>query len=73
MDVCVVGSASFTEVVMALADMRQKLGREINPVVMPHEQFISKLEAGEQFVSRIMSEPKLYLIGDEHDLGKPES
>jgi len=70
-DVCVVGSASFTDVVMALADMRRKLGREINPVVMSHDQFISKLNAGEQFVTRIMSEPKLFLIGDEHDLGKP--
>lgn len=70
-DVCVVGSATFTEVVMALADMHQKLGREINPVVMPHEQFIAKLVAGEQFTSRIMNEPKLFLMGDEHDLGKP--
>lgn len=69
-DVCVVGSASFAEVVMALADMRLQLGREINPVIMPHEQFIAKLNVGEQFVSRIMSEPKLFLIGDEHDLGK---
>lgn len=70
-DVCVVGSASFTEVVMAVADLSQRVGREINPVVMPHEQFISKLDAGEQFVTRIMSEPKLFLIGGEHDLGKP--
>ena len=70
-DVCVVGSVSFTDVVVALTDMRRKLGREINPVVMTHEQFISKLEAGEQFVTRIMSEPKLFLTGDEHDLGKP--
>lgn len=70
-DVCVVGSASFTEVVMALADMSLQLGREINPVVMSHEQFIAKLNAGEHFVSRIMDEPKLFLIGDEHDLGKP--
>jgi predicted nucleotidyltransferase len=71
-DVCVIGSASFTEVVMALSDMRQQLGREINPVVMSHEQFIAKLNVGEQFVSRVMSEPKLFLIGDEYDLGKPE-
>ena len=68
-DVCVIGSTSFTDVVMALADMHQKLGREINPVVMPYEQFISKLNAGEQFVTRIMNEPKLFLIGDENDLG----
>jgi predicted nucleotidyltransferase len=70
-DVCVVGTTSFTDVVVALADMTQKLGREINPVVMPYEQFTAKLVAGEQFATRIMSEPKLFLIGDEHDLGKP--
>lgn len=70
-DVCVIGTVSFTEVVVALAEMRQKLGREINPVVMPHEQFTAKLAAGEQFSKRIMSEPKLFLIGDENDLGKP--
>jgi hypothetical protein len=57
--------------VVALVDMNQKLGREINPVVMPYEQFTTKLAAGEQFATRIMSEPKLFLIGDEHDLGKP--
>jgi len=70
-DVCVVGTASFTDVVVALADMNQKLGREINPVIMPYEQFTAKLAADEQFTTRIMSEPKLFLIGDEHDLGKP--
>lgn len=66
-DVCVIGTASFTDVVVALADMNQKLGREINPVVMSYDQFTAKLAAGEQFTSRIMSEPKLFLIGDEDE------
>lgn len=70
-DVCVIGTASFTDVVVALADMNQRIGREINPVVMPYDQFTARLAAGEQFTTRIMNEPKLFLIGDEHDLGKP--
>jgi hypothetical protein len=49
--------------------MNQRIGREINPVVMPYDQFTAKLAAGEQFTTRIMNEPKLFLIGDEHDLG----
>lgn len=69
-DVCIIGEASFTDVVMALTDMHRKLGREINPVVMAYEQFISKLDAGEQFVTRIMNEQKIFLVGDEHDLRK---
>lgn len=70
-DVCVIGTVSFTDVVVALADMRQRLGREVNPVVMSHGQFTDKLAAGEQFLTRIMGERKIYLIGDENDLGKP--
>lgn len=69
-DVCIIGEASFTDVVMVLTDMHRKLGREINPVVMPYEQFIFKLDAGEQFVTRIMNEQKIFLVGNEHDLRK---
>ena len=69
-DVCVIGTASFTDVVVALADMNRRIGREINPVVIPYNQFTAKLAAGEQFTTRIMNEPKLFLVGDEHDLGK---
>lgn len=69
-DVCVIGTTSFTDVVVALADMNRRIGREINPVVMPYDQFAAKLAAGEQFTTRIMNEPKLFLIGDERDLGK---
>ncbi len=71
-DVFIVGDASFTEVVGALAEMNQKLGREINPVVMSHDQFFSKMASGEPFLNRIMREPKLFLIGTEDDLRKPE-
>jgi predicted nucleotidyltransferase len=71
-DVLVVGSASFTDVVLALADRQTQLGRDINPVVMTEAEFSSKLAAGEHFVSRIMSEPKIFLKGTEHDLGKSQ-
>ena len=37
---------------------------------MLYDQFITKRDAGEQFLTRIMSEPKIFLIGYEHDLGK---
>lgn len=68
-DVFVIGSASFTDVVLALADRQSQIGRDINPVVMTEGEFASKLAAGEHFISRIMSEPKIFLIGTEDDLG----
>lgn len=69
-DLCIVGAASFTDVVLAVKDMRLQLGRDINPVVITPDQFMAKITAGEQFVTRIMSEPKIFLVGTEHDLGK---
>ena len=72
-DVFVIGSVSFTDVVLALADKQSELGRDVNPVVIPEDQFVSKLNAGEHFISRIMNEPKIFLIGTDHALGKPHS
>lgn len=71
-DVFLIGTASFSEAVQALTATHQSLGREINPVVMPRERFLCKFEAGDQFVRRIMDEPKIFVLGDAGDLGKLE-
>lgn len=69
-DVMVVGSPSFDSVVEAVYGARDRLRREVNPVVMPTKSFRSKLANRERFVSRIMSEPKIVLMGDLDELGK---
>ncbi len=69
-DVFVVGSASFANVVEAFAETHQRLGREVNPVVMPKADFMKKCADGDRFVSRILKEPKLFLLGTANDLGK---
>ncbi len=67
-DVCVVGSATFTEVVSALSLAQQSLGREINPTVFPSEEFQTKLASHNHFIMTIMKGPKIFLVGDEHEL-----
>ena len=69
-DLFIIGPVSFTGAVQALAATHQRLGREVNPVVMPRERFLQKIKAGEQFIRRIMDEPKIFVIGDVRDLGK---
>lgn len=69
-DVLVIGKAEFDEVVVALTRTRQRLRREVNPVVMSEVQFRNKLAHGERFVSRIVGEPKIFLVGDAGELGK---
>ncbi len=69
-DVFVVGSATFARVVQAFAQSHERLGREVNPVVMPKNDFIKKQAEGERFVTRVVKEPKLFLIGTANDIGK---
>jgi predicted nucleotidyltransferase len=69
-DVFIIGSVSFAGAVQALAATHQRLGREINPVVMSRERFVDNMQAGEQFIRRIMDEPKIFILGDAHDLGE---
>jgi len=68
-DVFVIGEVSFAEVVEALSPLRQRLGRELNPVVMTPAEFAAQHAAGERFVARVMREPKLFLMGTDDDLG----
>jgi len=68
-DVFVVGKVGFAEVVAAISPLRERLGRELNPVVMTPEEFGDLREAGERFVERVMGEPKLFLMGANDDLG----
>lgn len=69
-DVFVVGSASFADVVKAFAQVHERVGREINPVVMPRNDFLKKRTQGDRFVARVIKEPKLFLIGTANDFGK---
>lgn len=70
-DLLVVGSVPFESVVEAAHAARERLGREVNPVVMSKDAFRSKRRVRDRFVSRVLKEPKIFVIGDTGGLGKP--
>jgi len=68
-DVLVIGDRlSLTDVVPAIAEAQRELGREINPSVYPTREFCRKLAEGQHFVSNVVAGPKIFFIGDEHEL-----
>lgn len=67
-DLLVVGSASFSEVVKALRSAQETLGREINPTVYPVEEFRSRIAEEHYFIRDVLSGEKIFVIGDEHEL-----
>jgi len=68
-DVFVIGRVSFTSIVGALSPLRDRLGRELNPVVMTASGFAAQRAENDRFVSRVLKEPKLFVIGTQDDLG----
>lgn len=69
-DLLVVGSAAFADVVAACHLGTSSLQREVNPVVMSDATFQGKCQAGDRFIGRVFNEEKIYLIGGAHEFGK---
>lgn len=69
-DVMVVGSVSFEEVVVALHPSQEALRREINPTVFSLAEFKKKASEKGSFVARVLMESKLFIQGTEHDVRK---
>jgi len=66
-DLLLVGDAGFREVVEALHSAQAALGREINPKVFGIEEFSVKARK-EPFLRDVLTRPKIFLIGNAHDL-----
>ena len=69
-DVLVVGDVTFADVVLQLSPTRERLGREVNSVVMSVTGFGDKYLQKDRFVLRLIEEPKIYLIGTADDLAE---
>lgn len=65
-DLMVVGSATFAEIVDAVYPMHERLGREVNPVVLTAKEFRSRAkDAG--FIARVLKGPRIELLGGGDD------
>ncbi len=65
-DLMVVGNVDFGDVVEKLAGAQKILNREINPTVYSVREFRKKIR--ENFLKTVLSDKKLFIIGDEDDL-----
>ena len=67
-DLFVIGKVSSGEVIEALAKAERRLGREINPTVFPPAEFAGKARERNHFLTTVLAERKLFLIGGEDEL-----
>ena len=69
-DLLIIGSIGLREAVRKLRDAQADLGREINPVVWTADEFGSRLTAQDHFLTSVLREPRLFVVGDERKLGE---
>jgi len=67
-DVMIIGDIGFGEVVSCLSTVESKLGREINPTVYPPSEYAAKLKTKNHFLTSVLSQKKIFVVGDEHEL-----
>ena len=59
---------SYPDVMAALHPLMERLGREINPTLYTRADLRKRIAAGNSFVTRVLAQPRIWLIGGEHDL-----
>jgi predicted nucleotidyltransferase len=67
-DLMVIGTIGLRALSAVLADFRSTIGRELNPHVFGKAEFLKRRNEGEHFVSSVLSSPRLFVKGAEHDL-----
>lgn len=67
-DIMIIGDLKFAEVVTTLHPYQETLGREINPKVFTSKDWTKLIQDNGAFIRDVLSKPKLYIIGNEHDL-----
>ena len=69
-DLLLIGTPGFADVVKALYPAQQTLQREINPVIYSTPEFAKRLATDDPFIRELLAKPKLFKIGTEDDLRK---
>jgi predicted nucleotidyltransferase len=68
-DLMIVGSASFTDVVKALRRASERVGRVINPTVYTPREFDEKRRRKDHFITSVLSAPSIPLVGNVNEFG----
>ena len=59
---------AYSDLFLALDAVSARLGRTVNPTLFTRKELLRKLKDGESFATRVMAQPKLWVIGDAHAL-----
>lgn len=59
---------SYAEIMAALHPLIERLGRDINPTIYTTAELRKRIEGANSFVTRVLEQPRLWLIGSDDGL-----
>jgi predicted nucleotidyltransferase len=59
---------TYGEVFGALEVTAAKLGRAVNPTILSKKELTKQVKEGNAFTTRVLAQPKIWLVGSEHEL-----
>ena len=67
-DVAIIGKIPSRRLTEIVTSLERKTGREVNITTFAREEWGQRILAGEHFVTTLLREPKILLVGDEKEL-----
>lgn len=67
-DLMVIGDLGMRQLTGLLSGISDKISREINSHVVTKKEFLKRKSGKDHFWGQILDSPKLFIIGNEHDL-----
>jgi uncharacterized protein len=68
-DLLIIGRVTLEDLLTRMGDVEASLGRAVNPTVYSVVEFKTKLASGNHFLNSVVRGDKLFLVGDEDELG----
>ena len=59
---------TYADLFAALEEVSRRLGRKVNPTVYTPQELSKRRKQGNAFVTRVLAQPRIWLIGGERDL-----
>ncbi len=69
-DLFLIGNISYEKAGLLTIPLSLEFGRPINTIIYPLKDFTRKLNDKQTFITEVISKPKIWLFGDEHEFEK---
>jgi len=69
-DLFVIGELGLRKITSLLSGITEKTGRDINPHIFSKDEFIQRITNNDHFITNIMQNDKIFLIGEENEFRK---